>query len=258
MSGGARLSGLGYRWSGAEDDLLHDVSGELAPGTVTAVLGPSGAGKSTLLRILAGLLEPTAGAVTVGPGPGVAVAMVFQDPRLLPWMTVQQNLAFALEAAGVAKSEREARWRPLLETVGLSEVAGLRPAALSGGMAQRVGVVRALAMRPRLLLLDEPFGAVDPLLREALQGWLAGLLVDSDTTAVLVTHDVREAVILADEVWVLGGRPATVVGRRVVGLPRPRDGLDGGVVGVAREVREMLVGVGPSPASTTSAHGNGG
>jgi len=236
----ARIDGLGFGWPGTGDAVLADVSLSLPPRSVTAVLGPSGAGKSTLLRLVAGLLTPTAGIVEIAPGKGVPVAMVFQDPRLLPWLSVRDNLGFALEAVGVPRSEHEARWRPLLAQVGLGEVADMRPAELSGGMAQRVGVVRALALRPRLLLLDEPFAAVDPLRRDRLQVLLSRLLRASQSTALLVTHDVREAAVLADEVVVLAGRPATVMHRLQVSAAHPRDALDPAVTEAARRVRAAL------------------
>jgi ABC-type nitrate/sulfonate/bicarbonate transport system ATPase subunit len=216
------LDGVAFRWDGDDDDLLGGISLSVEPGELVALLGPSGAGKSTVLRLVAGLLQPTAGTVELRG----RTAMVFQDPRLLPWRTVAGNLDFALEAAGVPAADREARWRPLLEAVGLGGAAGLRPEALSGGMAQRVGVVRALALAPALLLLDEPFGALDPLLREDLQRSLSSLLAERGSAALLVTHDVQEAVTLADRVLVLGGRPARFVHEQGVSLPRPRDPAD--------------------------------
>lgn len=213
-----RVSGLSHRYPGRDVDTVHDVSVSLDRGAVLAVLGPSGCGKSTLLRLLAGLLQPSTGTVNVQGG----VAMVFQDPRLLPWMSVAGNLDFALEAAGVAASERRDRWAPLLTASGLEGTETLMPSSLSGGMAQRVGVVRALALQPALLLLDEPFGAVDPLLREEFQEMLGALLVERGSAAVLVTHDVQEAAVLADSVMVLSGRPAGVRAVHTIGEARPR------------------------------------
>lgn len=255
MNGSARLSGVGFRFPGTRQPVLADVTFEVPHGTTTVLLGPSGAGKSTLLRLMAGLLPLTTGHFELPPEAAgtVSVAMVFQDPRLLPWLTVRQNLEFALEAAGVPASDREARWRPLLRAVGLGEVADVRPSALSGGMAQRVGVVRALSLRPRMLLLDEPFGAVDPLLRDQLQAVLVRLLEREATTAVLVTHDVREAAVLADQVVVLAGAPATVVSTRAVLGPRPRDSLSDAVAATAREIRAEL-GAAVLPASIPRLH----
>jgi len=244
----ARITDVCFSFPGADRPVLDGVSLTFEPGSTTAVLGPSGAGKSTLLRLMAGLLPLDRGSVVLPPvaGAGVPVAMVFQDPRLLPWLTVRGNFDFALEAAGVAPTHREARWRPLLDAVGLADVADVRPGALSGGMAQRVGVVRALSLRPGVLLLDEPFGAVDPLLRDQLQAMLSALLAGGDTTAVLVTHDVREAAVLADQVAILGGTPSAVVAQLSVDLPRPRDGLGPSVSAVARDIRSALAGAMPS------------
>ncbi len=232
---------LQYTFPGASDPVFSGISFEVPTGSTTAVLGASGVGKSTLLRVIAGLLTADAGQVSLSPQPdGVPVAMVFQDPRLLPWMTVGENLDFALEAAGVPTMDRPGRWRPLLEAVGLAGEVDRRPSELSGGMAQRVGVVRALCLNPRLLLLDEPLGAVDPLLREQLQAVLVGLLTEQGSTAILVTHDVREAAVLADRVLVLGGHPATVVAERTIDLAHPRDALGGPVAAEARAIRAAL------------------
>ncbi len=239
-----RLDGVHF---GFREPLLDGLSLDVPAGTVTALLGPSGSGKSTILRLVAGLLAPAVGRVTRAPATPdrAAMSLVFQDPRLLPWMTVEGNVHFALEAAGVPRDEWAGRCRPLLERVGLASAAHVRPGALSGGMAQRAALVRALALRPRVLLLDEPFAAVDPLLREDLQAALQDLLAGLDTTVLLVTHDIAEALLVADRVVVVVGRPVRVAAAIDVALPRPRGAearTSGEVVALTREVRAALAG----------------
>ncbi len=246
-----RARGLGFVFGGKA--VFRDVDLDVPAGGICGIVGPSGCGKTTLLRVLAGLLEPRDGqlerpAATPDPdgAPRPAVGMAFQDPRLLPWMSLQANLDFALEATGCARERWAERTAPLLERVGLAGSEALMPGELSGGMAQRAALVRALAIRPKVLLLDEPFSAVDPLLREALQDDLLRLLEGSGTTAVLVTHDVGEALYLADEVLVMAcdnGGPARVRERVAVRLPRPRQpGLrhDPRLLELALEVRAAL------------------
>ncbi len=216
--------------------LLDRLSLEVPEGSVTALVGASGSGKSTVLRLVAGLLTPTDGRVA---RPDTH-ALVFQDPRLLPWMTVEQNVHFALEAAGVPRAEWADRTTPLLHRVGLAAAAHQRPSSLSGGMAQRAALVRGLALRPRALLLDEPFSAVDPLLREDLQDALADLLAGHAPTTLLVTHDIAEALLLADRVVVLRGRPVCVAA--TIDVPRPRVRGSEALGALARAVRHALSG----------------
>jgi sulfonate transport system ATP-binding protein len=216
-----------YPRPGRADDLvaLQDVGLEVAPGEVLAVVGASGCGKSTLLRIVAGLERRHGGAVEVGgrpvTGPGTDRGVVFQEHRLLPWLTVEQNIAFA-----VPHLDPEARRRTVAEHVALVGLQGFErcyPSQLSGGMAQRVAIARALAPRPAVLLLDEPFGALDAFTRMQMQDEVLRIWEAERTTLVLVTHDIDEAVFLGDRVVVMSSRPGTV--RRVipVELPRPRD-----------------------------------
>lgn len=192
-----------------------------------SLLGPSGCGKTTLLKIIDGLLPATSGRVLIdgrevtGPGPDRTV--VFQDFALLPWRTVAGNVSFALEPRGVRKAERASRVRGSLELVGLEQFADALPRELSGGMQQRVGLARALVAEPRILLLDEPFGALDAQTRQILQDELDAIWERTKCTAVLVTHSVEEAIYLSDTIVVFTARPGRVKAVRDVPFPRPRD-----------------------------------
>ncbi|NUB45462.1 ABC transporter ATP-binding protein [Fertoebacter nigrum] len=208
-------------------EALRPLDLTFAAGQTTALLGPSGCGKSTLLRLVAGLEAPSAGHVTIGGNSPAQVcaraglAMAFQDASLLPWRTVRGNIALALtlarQPADPALVER------LIALVGLDGFGDRRPAELSGGMRQRVAIARCLAAEPRLLLLDEPFGAVDELTRLRLNFDLPRLWEKRGTTTILVTHSVTEAVLLSDRVLVFSPRPASVVADIAVSLPRPRN-----------------------------------
>jgi NitT/TauT family transport system ATP-binding protein len=197
-----------------------------AAGQTTALVGPSGCGKSTLLRLVAGLEAPDAGAVAIGGhspaevARGAGLAVAFQDPSLLPWRTVRGNIALARTLARLPADP--AAVDALIAMVGLQGFEDSRPAALSGGMRQRVAIARCLAAAPRLLLLDEPFGAVDELTRMRLNEDLPRLWEARGTTTLLVTHSVQEAVLLADRVLVFSPRPAKVLADIAVPLPRPR------------------------------------
>ena len=189
-------------------------------------MGPSGCGKTTLLRLIAGLERPTAGQVYLNGAPverpSRAVGMVFQEPTLMSWRTVEANVMLALETDGVEQARAREQARALLHLVGLAGFVDVYPAQLSGGMAQRVALARALVHSPRLLLLDEPFGALDALTRERMAQELLRIWQADRRTVVMVTHSVPEAVFLADRVLVLGPRPTTIAAEVVVGLPRPR------------------------------------
>jgi NitT/TauT family transport system ATP-binding protein len=225
---------------------LERVSFSVPEGQVVAVVGSNGSGKSTLLRLIAGVLAPDEGSVliqgtnVVGPDPRVGLA--FQEPRLLPWRTVLENVAFPLELAGWERGRRETRARELLERVGVG-FERAHPAQLSGGMSQRVGIARALALDPPVLLLDEPFSALDLLTRDRLNLELLRLWEATGSTVMLVTHSIPEAVLLADRVLVLSPRPGRLIADIPVGLPRPRDpaAVDtAGFSAAAMRIRELL------------------
>lgn len=193
---------------------LENVSLNVPTGKLTAILGPSGCGKTTLLKVIAGLIEPSTGTVkirdkeTIGPGPDRA--LVFQDFALLPWATVLQNVAFGLRAQGVSKREREKTSLHYIKEVGLSGFEDKYPHQLSGGMRQRTGLARALTVNSEILLMDEPFSAVDEQMRRKLQEDLLELLKIENKTVIFVTHSIEEAVYLADQVVILSGRPGSI------------------------------------------------
>lgn len=233
--------------AGARLVALQDVSLRVGAGEVVAIVGPNGCGKSTLLRIVSGLLAPDGGRVIVGGGVVSAVdprlSLVFQEPRLLPWRDVLSNVAFPLELAGVETAEREDRARDQLELMGLGAFARAYPEQLSGGMAQRVALARALVSGPQVLLLDEPFGALDALTRDRLNAELMDLWQRTGATVLLVTHSIPEAVLLADRVLVMSSRPGRVLTEVTVEAARPRRiaGADALVFGdAAGRVREAL------------------
>ncbi|MBC6718581.1 ABC transporter ATP-binding protein [Aurantimonas sp. DM33-3] len=205
---------------------LDCVDLDIAEGEFVALLGPSGCGKSTLLNILAGFEDNSEGSAlidgsTIGrPGPDRGV--VFQEAALFPWLTVWENVIFGPKMQGVARADYEERARELLEIVGLQDFAKAYPSQLSGGMRQRVGIARVLVMRPRALLMDEPFGALDAQTRLAMQELLLKVWEKLNTTVVFVTHDIDEAILLADRVCVMTARPARI-GREIpIELARPR------------------------------------
>jgi ABC-type nitrate/sulfonate/bicarbonate transport system ATPase subunit len=201
---------------------LADVDLALRAGELTAVVGPSGCGKSTLLELMAGLQEPDEGVVERH----AACAYMPQRDLLLPWRDALANAGLALECQGVARAEARRRAVPLFERFGLAEFEQARPAALSGGMRQRVAFLRTLLQGRPVLLLDEPFGALDAITRADLREWLAAALAEEARTVLLVTHDVEEAVFLADRIVVLSPRPGRVVADFDVDLPRPRSITD--------------------------------
>ena len=228
---GIALSGVTHRYPagrGHAEGLLALAGVELrvAAGEFVSLVGPSGCGKTTLLRIVAGLLEPSRGETRIlGGTPDAAraaqaIGLVTQEPGLLPWRTVEANVALTLELAG--RRVERAELAALLDRVGIRPFAGYHPHALSGGMRQRVALARALAHRPRLLLMDEPFGALDELSREELRLELLRLWERERVSVLFVTHSIREAVLLSDRVAAMSPRPGRVVAEIPIDLPRPR------------------------------------
>jgi nitrate/nitrite transport system ATP-binding protein len=213
---------------------LENVSIKIAVGEFVSLIGHSGCGKSTVLNLVAGLLLPTQGGVLFKDreidGPGPERAVVFQNHSLLPWLTVFDNVYLAVErvfAKAESKARLTARTREVIELVGLGHASGKYPGELSGGMKQRVGIARALAMQPQVLLLDEPFGALDALTRTHLQDELLRITRDSGNTVLMVTHDVDEAVLLSDRVVMTTNGPAATVGEVLhIDLPRPRERME--------------------------------
>lgn len=210
-------------------EALRRMSLDIQAGSFTVIIGPNGCGKSTLLRVIAGLVPLTVGDVKVGDGAGTGpragdgrVGLAFQQPRLVPWLSTLDNVALPLALAGTPAAEGRERAMQALSRVGLADAAGLRPAQLSGGMAQRAGLARALINDPPVLLLDEPFSALDSLTREGFDGELQRLWMDRPRTVVLVTHSVSEAVRMADRIVVMTARPGAVARIIAVDLPRPR------------------------------------
>jgi NitT/TauT family transport system ATP-binding protein len=226
------LEGVGMRYAlaGQAASVLEGVDLTLADGEFVCVVGPSGCGKSTLLRIVHGLVAPTSGRVAFDGRPvtgiNLACAMVFQSFALLPWLTVLGNVALGLEARRVAPAERRRRADRYIDMVGLEGYEEAYPRELSGGMKQRVGLARALAVEPRLLLMDEPFSALDALTSISLRKELLDIWASADvpvSTVLMVTHSIEEAVELSDRVVVIAGRPGRVAEVLPVPLPRPRD-----------------------------------
>jgi NitT/TauT family transport system ATP-binding protein len=240
---GVALSGVGRRFGDVV--ALEAIDLEVAPCAVVAVVGPSGCGKSTLLELVAGLQEPDSGDVRIGSRGNAterraACAFMPQRDLLLPWRDALANAALALECQGVPRAEARRRAEPLFERFGLTEFQRSRPAALSGGMRQRVAFLRTLLAGRPVLVLDEPFAALDALTRADLQEWLAGTLALEPRTVLHVTHDVEEAAFLADRVVVLSPRPGRIVAELEVDLPRPRSLTDPALVELKAEALGAL------------------
>jgi len=228
---GAVLAMRGLSMSFGQRLVLDRIDLAVADGEFLCIVGPSGCGKTTLLRLFAGLVPPSAGTIwhegRPVEGPSRDRAIVFQDygRSLLPWRSVWANVALAYESQGIARAERRARAYALLERMGLARVGEDFPGQLSGGMQQRVQIARCLAQEPRVLLMDEPFGALDAMTRQSLQDEIARLAGESRVTVVFITHDLEEAIYLGDRVVALAANPGRVVETIAVGLKRPRDQL---------------------------------
>ena len=210
--------------------VFENVSFTVRDGEFVSIIGSSGCGKSTLLSIAGGLAEASGGGIWLDGhpvrGPGLDRGVVFQEFALFPWLTVVGNIKFGLKSKGVSAGEQDRLARKYADLVGLSGFEDYHPHRLSGGMRQRVGLARALAIEPSALLMDEPFGALDALTREAMQGALGDIWAKTRSTVLFITHDIREAIYLSDRVLVLSGRPAQVTLELTVDLPRPRQRHD--------------------------------
>ena len=221
---------------------LEGATLDVGPGEIVVVVGGSGCGKSTLLRLVCGLDRTTHGTITLDgtpiTGPHEKIGMVFQEPRLLPWLSVADNVGFGLTDR--PREERQARVALQLERVALHDKAAVWPRELSGGQAQRTALARALVTRPEVLLLDEPFSALDAFTRTDLQDHLLDLWADAKPTLVVVTHDVDEAVVLADRIAVMRPRPGRVFAEIEADLPRPRDRQSAAFDAVKRRVLNAL------------------
>ena len=233
-----------YKRDEKETVAIENFNLNIKKGELISIVGPSGCGKTTLLRMLAGLLEPSEGTITIEgkvcEGPGPNRGMVFQDFALFPWRSVRRNVEFGMEVAGVPKEERRERAEKYLKLVGLENFMDSKVHELSGGMKQRVGIARAFVNHPDIILMDEPFGALDAQTRNIMQVELTKILDKTDQTIIFVTHSVEEAVFLSDRIVVLTKRPASTKEIIEVPWPRPRDRTNPEFTALRRRILEEL------------------
>ena len=233
-----------YKRDDSETVAIEDFNINIKRGELISIVGPSGCGKTTILRMIAGLLEPTSGVITVAghpcDKPGPDRGMVFQDFALMPWRSVIKNVELGMEMAGVPKEERRKRAEEYISIVGLEKFKDARINELSGGMKQRVGIARALVNHPDVLLMDEPFGALDAQTRNLMQAELIKILDKTDQTIIFITHSVDEAVYLSDRVVVLTKRPAKIKEIIEIPWPRPRDRASPEFTALRKRILEEL------------------
>ncbi len=247
---------------GEQNNVLRDVSFTLDDGEIVSVIGPTGCGKSTLLRMIAGIIKPDSGRVTISGREASlsnpACAVVFQNFNLFPWRTAIKNIEVGLEAKGVSAEERAKIAESYIALVGLKGFEEYHPHQLSGGMQQRVGLARALAIDPKVILLDEPFGSVDMLTRDTLRVEVAHILLETKKTALFVTHNIDEAIFLSNRIIVLGGRPSNITETFTVDLPYPRTDdnfLSDKIIKLRMTLKEHLVRDIPTPGPKTDEVG---
>ena len=245
--GHIRIEGVEKVFSTAAGDIvaLKGIDLDIAPGELVCLLGPSGCGKSTLLNAIAGFSSPSAGSIQVAgtpiASPGPDRGMVFQEYALFPWMSVARNIAFGLEIKGMRRADIDARVASLLDMLGLTDFRDRFPKDLSGGMRQRVAIARVLALDPPIMLMDEPFGALDALTRRTLQDELLRIWEALGKTIVFVTHSIDEAIYLGSRVVVMTYRPGTIKRDMAISLPRPRDPSDPAFNAIRKELGLLVM-----------------